>query len=339
MRWDPDERGHGSPTRARSPPASRNSPPPRLRGLGRRGARSPSPPPHPPRCADLGLELLGHETDGRRLRRPVACPEERRPREMRSSGSSARSPRRRRAFGSADRPRSRSSPACSTATRSSPHTGTWCGSSSSRRLDPAAARRTARSPRSSATTASAAHAPTPATRSSRSRCSRATPASAPTSYGQAPGILEGEQRRPWRGRAGQTLRRWLELDEEEFYATFYCASVTRCYPGRAASGSGDRVPTPREQELCAFWLDWELRLLRPELIARRRRPRDPPPSRRCAPSTASARRSSATARPSSRCRTRPASAAGRTSRRTAHGSTRALALVRARLEGIEKADS
>ena len=85
-------------------------------------------------------------------------------------------------------------------------------------------------------------------------------------YGQAPGIVEGEERRPWRGRAGKTLRRWLELDEEEFYASFYCASVTRCYPGRAASGRGDRTPTPREQELCAFWHEWELELLRPALI-------------------------------------------------------------------------
>jgi uracil-DNA glycosylase len=85
-------------------------------------------------------------------------------------------------------------------------------------------------------------------------------------YGQAPGVVEGEERRPWRGRAGRTLRRWLELDEEEFYATFYCASVTRCYPGRAPSGRGDRTPTPRERELCAFWRKWELKLIRPELI-------------------------------------------------------------------------
>jgi len=85
-------------------------------------------------------------------------------------------------------------------------------------------------------------------------------------YGQAPGIVEGEERRPWRGRAGKTLRRWLELDEEQFYETFYCASVTRCYPGRAPSGRGDRTPRPREQELCTFWRDWELQLLRPELI-------------------------------------------------------------------------
>lgn len=85
-------------------------------------------------------------------------------------------------------------------------------------------------------------------------------------YGQAPGIVEGEERLPWRGRAGQTLRRWLALDEESFYATFFCASVTRCYPGRAASGRGDRTPTPREQELCQFWRDWEIELLRPRLI-------------------------------------------------------------------------
>jgi uracil-DNA glycosylase len=85
-------------------------------------------------------------------------------------------------------------------------------------------------------------------------------------FGQAPGIVEGEERRPWRGRAGRTLRRWLEVDEEEFYATFYCASVTRCYPGRAPSGRGDRTPTPREQQLCAFWREWELRLIRPLLI-------------------------------------------------------------------------
>jgi uracil-DNA glycosylase family 4 len=84
--------------------------------------------------------------------------------------------------------------------------------------------------------------------------------------GQAPGVVEGDERRPWRGRAGKTLRRWLELEEDEFYRAFYCASVTRCYPGRAASGRGDRTPTPREQELCSFWTDWELELRRPRLI-------------------------------------------------------------------------
>lgn len=84
--------------------------------------------------------------------------------------------------------------------------------------------------------------------------------------GQAPGVVEGEERRPWRGRAGRTLRRWLEMDEDEFYMRFYCASVTRCYPGRARSERGDRTATPAEQRLCSHWLDWELLLLRPQLV-------------------------------------------------------------------------
>jgi uracil-DNA glycosylase len=85
-------------------------------------------------------------------------------------------------------------------------------------------------------------------------------------FGQAPGIQEGRERLPWRGRAGKTLRRWFDLDEDTFYSTFYCASVTRCYPGRAPSGRGDRTPTPREQDLCAFWREWELTLMRPQLV-------------------------------------------------------------------------
>jgi uracil-DNA glycosylase len=85
-------------------------------------------------------------------------------------------------------------------------------------------------------------------------------------FGQAPGIVEGQERLPWRGRAGRTLRRWLEMDEDQFYETFYCAAVTRCYPGRSPSGRGDRTPTPEEQQLCERWRDHELRLLRPTLI-------------------------------------------------------------------------
>jgi uracil-DNA glycosylase len=73
--------------------------------------------------------------------------------------------------------------------------------------------------------------------------------------GLAPGVVEGEERRPW-----------LAMDEDEFYGTFYCASVTRCYPGKHSSGRGDRPATPREIALCRFWREWELRLLRPRLV-------------------------------------------------------------------------
>ena len=106
----------------------------------------------------------------------------------------------------------------------------------------------------------------PASRSSPGRWPHPSTASARTCTARRPGIVEGQERLPWRGRAGQTLRRWLDLEGDELYERFFCASVTRCYPGRPASGRGDRTPTPREQELCRFWRDWELELLRPELI-------------------------------------------------------------------------
>jgi uracil-DNA glycosylase len=79
-------------------------------------------------------------------------------------------------------------------------------------------------------------------------------------------VVERDEGRPWRGRAGQTLRRWLELDERDFYEIFYCASVTRCYPGRAASGRGDRTPSTHEQLVCAPWRETELDLLQPRLV-------------------------------------------------------------------------
>ena len=69
---------------------------------------------------------------------------------------------------------------------------------------------------------------------------RATRPSARTSSGSRPGQVEAATGLPWQGRAGRTLRRWLRLDEEEFFARFYCASVTRCYPGPSAGGRGDR---------------------------------------------------------------------------------------------------
>lgn len=84
--------------------------------------------------------------------------------------------------------------------------------------------------------------------------------------GQAPGKIEGAVGRPWQGRAGRTLRRWLDLDEEAFGAAFYRASVTRCYPGPAPSGRGDRAPSAVERTLCAPWWQEELRLLAPLLV-------------------------------------------------------------------------
>jgi uracil-DNA glycosylase len=87
--------------------------------------------------------------------------------------------------------------------------------------------------------------------------------------GQAPGRVEVGGGRPFAGRAGKTLFRWMEragIEESEFRDRVYIAAITRCYPGPSPSGRGDRVPSREEQERCAAWLDAELRIIRPEVI-------------------------------------------------------------------------
>jgi uracil-DNA glycosylase len=87
--------------------------------------------------------------------------------------------------------------------------------------------------------------------------------------GQAPGPTEATVRRPFQGRAGKTLFRWLGaagVSEAEAREFFYIAAITRCYPGPHPGGRGDRVPTPGERARCAPWLDAELALVRPPLV-------------------------------------------------------------------------
>ena len=43
-------------------------------------------------------------------------------------------------------------------------------------------------------------------------------------------------------------------------------SITKCYPRRSKSGSGDRVPSRREQLLCRSFIEGEIAFLNPELI-------------------------------------------------------------------------
>lgn len=87
--------------------------------------------------------------------------------------------------------------------------------------------------------------------------------------GQAPGITEKEAGRPFNAGSGTRLFQWLAgagISEEWFRRTQYMTSVTKCYPGRAGSGSGDRVPSRDEQQLCRPYLDAERTLVHPELI-------------------------------------------------------------------------
>jgi uracil-DNA glycosylase len=88
--------------------------------------------------------------------------------------------------------------------------------------------------------------------------------------GQAPGQVERESRRPFSGRAGKELDRWMVragfADPEEFRRDTYIAALMRCFPGRNPKGSGDLRPPPRGIANCAHWLDAELAMLRPRII-------------------------------------------------------------------------
>jgi uracil-DNA glycosylase len=88
--------------------------------------------------------------------------------------------------------------------------------------------------------------------------------------GQAPGITEVEAERPFNAGAGKRLFQWLAragTDEDWFRETQYMTSVTKCYPGHAKGGSGDRVPSRAEQKLCYPFLDREIRLVSPEVTS------------------------------------------------------------------------
>jgi uracil-DNA glycosylase family 4 len=88
--------------------------------------------------------------------------------------------------------------------------------------------------------------------------------------GQAPGPAEREQRRPFAGRAGKELDRWMLragfASAEEFRHLTYIAALMRCFPGRNRTGTGDLRPPPAAVANCAHWLDAELDLLRPRVI-------------------------------------------------------------------------
>jgi len=89
------------------------------------------------------------------------------------------------------------------------------------------------------------------------------------SIGQAPGITEVDAGRPFNAGSGVRLFKWLAeagIEEDWYRSTQYMTSVTKCYPGRTKSGSGDRVPSKAEQRLCGPFLDREIELANPRLI-------------------------------------------------------------------------
>jgi uracil-DNA glycosylase len=87
--------------------------------------------------------------------------------------------------------------------------------------------------------------------------------------GQAPGTHEGPAGKPFAWTAGKTMFGWfagLGVDEEAFRSRVYMAAVCRCFPGKDAKGSGDRVPSPDEVAKCGTHLSAEVALLKPRLV-------------------------------------------------------------------------
>ncbi len=88
--------------------------------------------------------------------------------------------------------------------------------------------------------------------------------------GQAPGPAERESRRPFSGRAGKELDRWMLRagfsSAEEFRRLTYIAALMRCFPGRNRTGTGDLRPPPAAVANCAHWLDAELAMLKPSVV-------------------------------------------------------------------------
>src|ERR1700731_1618389 len=87
--------------------------------------------------------------------------------------------------------------------------------------------------------------------------------------GQAPGQVERESRRPFSGRAGKELDRWMVragfAGADEFRRLTYIAAPMPFFPGRNPRGAGDLRPPPAGIANCAHWLNTELAMLKPKL--------------------------------------------------------------------------
>ncbi len=87
--------------------------------------------------------------------------------------------------------------------------------------------------------------------------------------GQAPGIKEPIAQKNFAWTAGKRLFQWfltIGMTEEKMRENAYITAVTKCYPGKAKHGKGDRKPNDQEVENCAPYLDEALRLTSPSVV-------------------------------------------------------------------------
>jgi len=87
--------------------------------------------------------------------------------------------------------------------------------------------------------------------------------------GQAPGLQTERLRYHFAGPGGKLLGQWMTAAgfvDPDWRDRCYISSLTRCFPGKAPNGKGDRRPSPPELALCHPFLEAEIELVRPRLI-------------------------------------------------------------------------
>jgi uracil-DNA glycosylase len=87
--------------------------------------------------------------------------------------------------------------------------------------------------------------------------------------GQAPGPVTDRKGYHFAGPAGRFLEIWLDragFPPGYFREHVYLTSLTRCFPGKSASGNGDRPPSHAEIALCRRFLDREFQLIQPRVV-------------------------------------------------------------------------
>lgn len=87
--------------------------------------------------------------------------------------------------------------------------------------------------------------------------------------GQAPGAVTDRKGYHFAGPAGTFLSQWFDragFPANYFREHVYLTSLTRCFPGKSASGNGDRAPSAAEIALCRPFLLRELSAIDPRLV-------------------------------------------------------------------------
>jgi DNA polymerase len=78
--------------------------------------------------------------------------------------------------------------------------------------------------------------------------------------GEAPGLDEDRTGRPFVGRAGQYLDRWLQAINLDRQSNCFIANIVKCRP------PGNRDPLPEESADCLPYLKRQIEILQPKAI-------------------------------------------------------------------------